>query len=428
MKRLKFIIFLSLSICATAQCVVNGANLIPNPSFENTTAFCNGADNQIYVDQSPLVDWIGTDLLSTAISTPDIRRINTDMSTCGGSTNVANSTCFTGNKRVGIFVKTSFANGREYVQVVLNSTLIAGRTYCLSADLRSQYGSAGNRLLDTDGFGAHFRNGGVINIQTMNGGQHYIGPGSILNLVPQVQQPAGSIITNACTTFSQTFVAAGGENRVLLGNFRNDAGTSTAGSSTTSYLLIDNVQLYEVPIVLPIELGEFKVNCSENASLLTWTTITERDNDYFILEKSCDGFNYEPIAKIEGAGNSTQILNYNYEDYNPCSSYSYYRLSQTDFNGERTVFHTISSQCNKQDVVVYPNPSNSTFILKNFNSQISDLIIYDATGKMVENFHDKILKINDEIEIDVKDLSAGIYFISFKKINSETSFIKLIKL
>src|SRR3989338_7883889 len=171
MKTSYLLLVLLVSAKALSQCPVYGPNLIPNPSFELTNAFCTGTDNQLYVDQSPVQNWIGTDPLSSGGSTPDITR--NDATVCGSIVNAANNTCFTGTKKLGLFVYTS-SSGREYIQAQLTSNLVAGRTYCFSMDVRSRYGAAGNVLLNTDGIGAHFRNSGAINIQTMNGGNQFL--------------------------------------------------------------------------------------------------------------------------------------------------------------------------------------------------------------------------------------------------------------
>lgn len=409
-----------------AQCVVNGSNLIPNPSFENTTGFCDGTDNQIYVDQTPVQNWAGLDTKLNGGSTPDICRSPADASTCGNTTNAANNTCFTGLKRAGYFALAPFANGREYIQIALSSALVAGRTYCLSADLRSRYGAAGNRLLDTDGFGAYFRNGGAVNIQTMNGGNQFVGPGSTLNFVPQLQQLAGTVITNSCYTFTGTFVAAGGENRIILGNFRGDAATTTAGSSSSAYIFIDNLKLYEVPVPLPIELMTFDVKCQSGGTEITWITASERDNDYFQIERSCNGYDFEVIATIDGAGNSSSEKNYVYNDFEPCSGYSYYRLSQTDFNGLKETFYVEAATCGGQNVVVYPNPAGEKITIKNNGMAITDIKLIDETGKLVKNLDGIFIPDKSDLTVDLSDLASGIYILCFIQ-DREITYYKLSK-
>ncbi len=91
---------------------------------------------------------------------------------------------------------------------------------------------------------------------------------------------------------------------------------------------------YEAPVVLPIELLTFYGEKRNNSNELKWITLTEIENDFFTLEKTLDGENYEIIGNVNGAGNSSNSLEYSIHDYNVESSINYYRLKQTDYNGK----------------------------------------------------------------------------------------------
>ena len=67
----------------------------------------------------------------------------------------------------------------------------------------------------------------------------------------------------------------------------------------------------------------------------------EINNDYFLLERSEDGYNWGEVTRVNGAGNSTQILNYRFNDYRYTNVLNYYRLSQVDFDGRSETFNTI---------------------------------------------------------------------------------------
>lgn len=76
--------------------------------------------------------------------------------------------------------------------------------------------------------------------------------------------------------------------------------------------------------------------------LVKWVSASELNNDFYTLEKSYNGYNWTNITNIKGAGNSSSTLEYRYKDFNVRSGVVYYRLSQTDFNGERETFNTIA--------------------------------------------------------------------------------------
>ena len=91
---------------------------------------------------------------------------------------------------------------------------------------------------------------------------------------------------------------------------------------------------------LPVELVAFAAAATPEGVLLTWETASERNNDFFTLWRSRSGEQFGEVAQINGAGNTTQAQHYAFNDKKPYPGLSYYRLSQTDYNGE-TTFHNI---------------------------------------------------------------------------------------
>jgi hypothetical protein len=91
---------------------------------------------------------------------------------------------------------------------------------------------------------------------------------------------------------------------------------------------------YTVNCVLPIELLYFNGKFNGKYNELKWSTATETNNDYFTIEKSKDGINWNKVIEVDGAGNSTSTLNYTFNDYSFSNTINYYRLKQTDFDGK----------------------------------------------------------------------------------------------
>jgi hypothetical protein len=393
-----------------AQC--SGAtNLIPNPSFETTNASCTGTDNQLYSNQSPVNSWFGTEAYSgTAGSTPDY--LNNNASACGVDMSLmGQATCFVRNRSLGVFVYTPSVNGREYIQAALNSSLLAGQTYCFSMRVRTNTTMGNN----TDGIGAHFRNSGVINIATMNGGNQFLGAGSTLNMVPQVQQTSGSQIGASCTIVTGTFVASGGENRVIIGNFRTNAATSASNTSAPSYMLIDDVRLFLVS-PLPVQLLNFHTNCFEGIVSVNWTTEYERNNAYFSIEQSCDGFNYEPIATINGNGNSEISSSYSVDVEASCDGVNYFRLLQTDTDGTTTILSETSLNCNATEAQLYYNSSTNQIVLNEGKKQTTSLKVYDVNGRLIKDLTNYLEHQSEKQQIELTHMSAGVYQIVLEEL------------
>lgn len=97
------------------------------------------------------------------------------------------------------------------------------------------------------------------------------------------------------------------------------------------------------PVILPVQLTKFEGTFDNGSNHITWQTISEFNNDYFLLERSLDGQTWEPIAKIDGAYNSRVELNYSYDDKDfSLDCFNYYRLHQYDYNGEMITYDPIS--------------------------------------------------------------------------------------
>ena len=109
---------------------------------------------------------------------------------------------------------------------------------------------------------------------------------------------------------------------------------------------------------LPVELTEFSGECKDGNISLTWTTASEINNDYFIVEKSENMKDFSFVSKITGSGNSNTVNSYSTTDYSDLQS-TYYRLTQTDFDGKRTIYAPINVNCYDNtavpELIVYRN-------------------------------------------------------------------------
>ncbi len=174
------------------------------------------------------------------------------------------------------------------------------------------------------------------------------------------------------------FTSTGVINHNANGSFTNSAapagdvyqsppGSSTTGPSTVSLFLplgitqisvdlfcrvnsageewwIDNIELLEiVNTPLPIELISFNGIEEDGNNILYWCTASEKNNDYFTIERTLDGETWEEVSKVKSVGNSQELVNYTYIDKtHKIGVINYYRLSQTDFDGYHEYFNVIS--------------------------------------------------------------------------------------
>ena len=100
--------------------------------------------------------------------------------------------------------------------------------------------------------------------------------------------------------------------------------------------------IYGTTTTLPITLLDFTVRVQDAQVIVAWSTENETNNDYFSVERSVDGQQYEVVGTIDGAGTSTFVLTYSWTDEQPLAGVSYYRLRQTDFDGQQEAFDWVA--------------------------------------------------------------------------------------
>ena len=162
---------------------------------------------------------------------------------------------------------------------------------------------------------------------------------------------------------------------------------------------------------LPIELLSFTAINEQNRFVRTeWTTASEVNNDYFEVERSQDGKNFDIIGRVPGNGNTNSIHNYQFDDNSPFSGLSYYKLKQTDFDGKNTTSDLVSVEFNYSNSgTIIPNPNDGNFTLAYHLSTAKALLqVKDITGRLV---YSQDINGNDTKEtVNISFLSAGIYF------------------
>ncbi len=169
---------------------------------------------------------------------------------------------------------------------------------------------------------------------------------------------------------------------------------------------------------LPIELLSFTANYNgSNAVDLKWETASETNNDYFTIERSADAVHFTEISKTNGAGNSSQRINYSSKDLSPLSGISYYRLKQTDFNGKYKYSNVVSVNITNNNSFEIINtysasPESGLEVTVNCsgNCEIS-FDLYDITGKRVYSSQQNMSENYSKIIVPTYLFSKGMYLL-----------------
>lgn len=205
-------------------------NLIPNPGFETLNS-CPTGFGQLSAAASWNAPTDGTsDCFNTCVvGWPPFPVPGVPNSPLGFQASR------TGNGHAGFIVRNSTNTSyREYLQVPLTSPLVNGQTYTVSFYVNLSDSS----YLSVDRIGAYFSVGAV-------------GPtnnDTPLPFTPQVESPAATFLTDTVDwmLISGSFVAAGGEDHMIIGNFHDDANTATQATAFSwpmSYYMIDDAMV-----------------------------------------------------------------------------------------------------------------------------------------------------------------------------------------
>jgi len=177
---------------------------------------------------------------------------------------------------------------------------------------------------------------------------------------------------------------------------------------------------------LPIELVRFTAACQGTDRVeLTWITASEVNNDYFTVERSEDGIVWEAFEVLLGAGNSSSQLTYKATDYNPFSGITYYRLTQTDFDGNFESFDPIVSDCDGVGFeIISANSIEASTVLDIIVSaghdERFDIELYDMSGKQVMRQNQVVLVSGmNYLRLEKGDLGKGIYILSLNSLTEQ---------
>jgi hypothetical protein len=164
---------------------------------------------------------------------------------------------------------------------------------------------------------------------------------------------------------------------------------------------------------LPVDWLSFHVTKQDNMVLLQWQTASETQNDYFEIQRSIDGINFQSIAKVSGNGNTQFQSTYQHKDNLLSTGIFYYRIRQVDNDGSYSYSPVKQIYLSGSlTAIAYPNPFKNDLNVVKQGGIIKEIEIIDLSGKV-------FLKVVDSFEnINTSGLSSGLYLI---KITTDTS-------
>ena len=197
----------------------------------------------------------------------------------------------------------------------------------------------------------------------------------------------------------------------------------------TSYDIIvvdangEQAQIFETGLIpctkLPVELLAFEGEVQSEGNLLQWTTASELNNQYFTLEYSTDGQNFDFLQKVAGNGTTSTANRYEFLHRNAPSGTVYYQLSQTDLDGTTKNLGVVSLKRGEATAIssieVYPTATNHQLtITYGFADESKNvtLKVYDMTGRIVKS--QDLENGSTLLQLNVRGLTTGTYILKIE--------------
>ena len=184
---------------------------------------------------------------------------------------------------------------------------------------------------------------------------------------------------------------------------------------------------------LPVEMIGFTGRAMRGYDELNWSTLVEINSDYFEIEMSSDGYNFEVVGAVDASGGSNEQIDYVFEHDVNQKDDRYYRIKQVDVNGVYKNSNIIVvSNLNDQNfriVEAYPNPASEEFNVY-FNMPEDGVVttrILTSSGRTVQFNEMQYGAGGNIVKLPVQELKSGFYFVELTSNNGQSKdMVKLV--
>ncbi|WP_416438032.1 T9SS type A sorting domain-containing protein [Phnomibacter sp. MR] len=193
--------------------------------------------------------------------------------------------------------------------------------------------------------------------------------------------------------------------------FYGTSPVNNGGYDQTSYTGIGNISL-------PVKFLSFFALKNGNDAKLNWTVESDENNRHFEVERSVDGRVFKSFAKVDAKGNGKSVNTYELTDADISKlgvNLVYYRIKQTDKNGELTYSNVknLNNVKKSTPVQLFPNPVKAiTKVVVDVDAPgKGSIVIRDMAGKMVRQINTLFIKGINQQDLNVAELASGEYTI-----------------
>lgn len=179
-------------------------------------------------------------------------------------------------------------------------------------------------------------------------------------------------------------------------------------------ITVSSADLDPCSSLLPVELMSFNAACDQGAIAVEWCTVSEKDNDYFVLEQSVDGIEFKTISRQKGQGQPGEKQCYRFKAES-LGEINYFRLQQTDLykRSERSDIISVPA-CEASRKITLTNDGTGIIrlMLNPSSVQTLQLYVHDVLGSLVQAETIYAHPETTEYEVFLKEELKGVYSIS----------------
>lgn len=288
-----------------------------------------------------------------------------------------------------------------YADLVIKQNLVSQQSGDVTVRQNGRMAVYGNVTNNTSG-------GSLLNINA--GGQVYI-HGNI-NLTA-----GGNTITNSNATNPYGLY--------VNGTITNPSSTTTANKADKATMQSTNSSFAswvasQPNSPLPVTLLFFKLDQAvEDGIVLKWATSSEINFDYFEIQRSTDGINFQTMDQVKGHGTTLIRQDYTWKDLTPTIGKNYYRLRSIDYDGYAEYFNLVAAVWEaERKSGIFPNPVRDGRVSVDLNfvpDSNTTITVSDLSGSVVGRF----FAATNHTDLQL-DLNPGTYIVTVQTSDFKT--------
>lgn len=206
----------------------------------------------------------------------------------------------------------------------------------------------------------------------------------------------------------------------------NDCGVTPVGLDRAAFNGMGQFGVAASEILLPAVLLNIWATPNVDHIEVGWNVGSEYNLDYYELQRSENGIDFETIATIDAVGTTQSQQDYFYNDYNVGRNKNYYyRYQSFDHDLYTELSPIVSAMLTgsgnfTESVLVYPNPTNGSLYIElslDFKSQIQ-MAVLNSAGQQIELQDLQGYSGNNVFTLNAKDWASGVYIVQVTELRT----------